>query len=270
MNPQEILAIEIQINQLKQSNLFEAARLLEERLKIIRYDKVNVELNKFITQHPEMLKLKEFTRKLANLNYPVLILGETGTGKEILARALHGNRLGAFCPVNCAGIPEHLIESQLFGHKKGAFTGAATDKEGLCKFAENGTIFLDEIGDMPIGLQPNLLRAIQESKIRPVGSNEEMAINCRFICATHRDIDYLVDNDKFRKDLYYRISTFILKPTPLVNRRLDIPLIVKSLDKENKIKDIEEFVDKLTTSHLEGNVRSLEQYVLRYSVLGEI
>ncbi len=226
-------------------------------------------LAKFITNNSRMLELKDHVRKLAPLSVPVLIFGETGTGKELLAHALHGDRKGKFVAINCAGLPEHLIESELFGHSKGSFTGALTDKVGLMEEARDGSIFLDEIGDLAIPMQAKLLRAIQEKKIRKVGSNEERVINCRIISATHRDLELWIGYDKFREDLFYRISTFILRPSSLKQRSGDISKIIEYLDKdEQEIEDYEEFASRIDPNKLGGNVRSLQQIYIRYIILG--
>jgi len=234
-------------------------------------DKTTTEqyLAKFITNNPKMLELKDHIRKLAPIDDPVLIFGETGVGKELLAHALHGERKGKFVAINCAGLPEHLIESELFGHDKNSFTGALKDKTGLMEEANNGTIFLDEIGDLAMPVQAKLLRAIQEKRIRKVGSNEERTINCRIVSATHRDLESWVSYDRFREDLFYRISTFILKPSSLNQRSADISKIIEYLDKdEQEIEDYEEFASRIDPNRLNGNVRSLQQIYRRYIILG--
>lgn len=226
-------------------------------------------LSQFITVDEKMLKIKDQVRKLVSVNDSVLIIGETGTGKEILANALHGDRVGKFVAINCAGLPDNLIESELFGHVKGAFTGAYQNKVGLMKAAENGTIFLDEVGELSRALQAKLLRAIQEKRIRQVGSEEDMPINCRVVSATHRDIELL--KTYFREDLYWRISTFEFRTTPLHERLNDIIPILEELDVDCKIKDFEKFLCNILTKspNLPGNVRELQQHVRRYYVLSE-
>jgi transcriptional regulator with PAS, ATPase and Fis domain len=222
-------------------------------------------LNTFITEDSDMIELKATTRKLSEVEYPVLIIGETGTGKEILAKALHGAKdENRFIPINCAGLPEHLIESELFGHTAGAFTGASREKMGMMEVAKNGTIFLDEIGDLPFSAQSKLLRAIQEKKIRRVGSNTELPINCRIVAATHVDLEK--NHSNFREDLFYRLSTFILRTKPLKDRMGDVPLIIKVLDPEDKCKNMR----PINPEELKGNVRSLQQLVIRYQILGKI
>jgi transcriptional regulator with PAS, ATPase and Fis domain len=245
---------------------------------------VNIWLKKFITSYQKMLELKDRVRILSEADDPVLIMGETGTGKELLARALHGERSGAFVPINCAGIPDTLIESILFGHVKGAFTGASGDKEGLLRTAYDGSIFLDEIGDLPLSVQAKLLRALQEKTVRPVGSDVEQKINCRFICATHKFLQVMVINESFRADLYWRICTCVLHTLPLRERTADIPLIVKQLIIEDKgkinydIEDIEEFCEPIIDmckstkgeNRLNGNVRELIAYVRNYHLFGTV
>lgn len=224
-------------------------------------------LKEFVTQHPRMLELKKHINILSDVSYPVLIQGETGTGKELLAQALHGERKGPFIPINCAGIPETLLEAELFGALKGAYTGAVEARKGILKAAENGTVFLDEIGDMPLAMQAKILRAIQEKKIIPLAGTQEQEINCRFICATHRDLKEWSKQGLFREDLYWRISTFIIEPTPLRDRMNDVPLIIKHLDKEGYIKNYDDFCKIIDKDMLTGNVRTLQQIVLRYCVL---
>ncbi len=221
-------------------------------------------LDKFITVHQTMLKVKDVIRKLAPLDDCVLITGETGTGKELLANALHGNRTGKFVAINCASMPENLLEDELFGHESGAFTGATKVKAGLLKYAARGTIFLDEIGEMPLLLQSKLLRAIQERVIRKVGGHDDEEITCRFIGATNRRLDSMIEN--FREDLYYRIATFEIATLPLGIRLCDVEPIAKSLC--NNLPD--EFIRRITPKHLLGNVRSLQRVIRRYLVLGEM
>ena len=230
-------------------------------------DKTNFYLNKFITQAPAMLTLKNKVRIVAEHDDPVLICGPTGTGKELIANALHGKREGKFVDINCAGMPAELIESELFGHVKGAFTDARTDKIGMMQAAQNGTIFLDEVGEMPMPMQSKLLRAIQEKRIRRVGATDSIEINCRIVCATHADLEMLADEGRFRRDLYWRISTVELITTALGARRGDIQLIVQHLDREERIKDLESFCQGI--KDLGGNVRSLQRAVRRFYLFEE-
>jgi|SRR5205807_5456704 len=222
-------------------------------------------LNRFVTRSSKMLELKDEIRKLSKINDCVLIQGETGTGKELLAHALHGDRQGKFIEINCASMPENLLESELFGHRKGAFTGAVETTPGLLKIAANGTMFLDEIGEMPIHLQTKLLKVIQEKKSRKIGDTTEESITCRFIAATNRLLN--AESPNFREDLYWRLSTFELFTIPLRNRPEDIEPICRILNPENKLP--KEFYNKIIPEKLKGNVRSLEQLVRRYLILGK-
>ena len=257
------------------------ARMLDERFKLGYFAKIEEDarpllekhLNLFITQDPEMLRLKDKIKILAREDDPVLLIGESGSGKELLANALHGNKNEAsFISLNCAGLPEYLIESELFGHKKGSFTGADKDKEGMFRAADNGTLFLDEIGELPLGVQAKLLRALQERAIRMVGSNKEESISCRFVAATHHDLSEQVKLGKFRLDLYYRLATFELRLTGLCKRPNDIPLIVASLDQGDKKFPAEQYDWELMCSVglLNGNVRAIQQMVRRWQVFGEL
>lgn len=228
-------------------------------------------LEKFITVHPETLELKHEAALMAPTEHPVLITGESGTGKELIAKAMIWNRKeGRTCAVNCAGFPESLIESELFGHIKGSFTGAESSKKGLLEEATNGVMFLDEIGDMPLHMQAKLLRAMQEKVIRPVGGNKDVPINCKFVCATHRDLTKMVEEETFRKDLFARISTLELYILPLRNRMCDLIPITESI--KNSEKFLEKHGEDLQNGKLSTvlNVRSLERYVIRYNVIGKI
>ncbi len=235
-------------------------------------------LDTFITRDEDMINLKVKIMKLARENDTVLLEGPSGTGKEILARALHGDRVGKFVDVNCAGLPEHLIESELFGHVRGAFTGADTNTAGLFKIASenNGTIFLDEVGELPLGTQAKLLRVLQENMIRKVGGKENEKISCRIVCATHKDLEKMVTDGDFRDDLFYRITTFHLKLLPLADRTHDIPHILEYIasnyEKEKKLPDDKKFprAYPIPLTAIKGNVRSLQHIVRRYHVLQEL
>lgn len=231
-------------------------------------------LSEFVTQHPACLTLKDQVKQLAAVQDAVLIHGETGTGKEIIARALGANRIkhpetgapiGQFVAINVAAIPKELVEATLFGYKKGSFTGATNDKPGLIQHAKAGTLFLDEIGDLSLDLQCKFLRVMQDMRVRPVGSNDEEEVKCRFIAATHCDLESMVEAKTFRRDLYARLSTFVLKIPPLRERLTDVPLILKQLEPRFP-------VDKLDVSklNLSLNVRSLQQIARRFTVLNEM
>ncbi|PTU30483.1 sigma 54-interacting transcriptional regulator [Stenotrophobium rhamnosiphilum] len=182
-----------------------------------------------VTMHPVMLQLLEDAHRVASSETSVMIMGESGTGKELLARAIHKASPRAskeFIAVNCGAIPENLLESELFGHEKGAFTGAIREHEGLFRAADGGTLLLDEIGDMPLPLQVKLLRVLQERQVRPVGSVKSFPVNVRILSATHRDLKYAMEEEKFRADLYYRLNVVGLRMPSLSERVSDIPILV--------------------------------------------
>lgn len=236
-------------------------RLIDEQ------DVCEVYLDRFITVTQSMIDLKSDIRKLSTVNDEVLITGPTGTGKEILANALHGKRDGKFIACNASGLPEMLIESELFGHVRGAFTGAHADKTGLIRFATDGTFFLDEIGELPLEAQAKLLRAIQNRKIRKVGATEDLDVECRFVFATNRDLFKMVAEGKFRADLLARISTFTIETLSLTDRPNDIIPIIKSMphgDRFMVAMNGNQFPEAIF------NVRTLEQWVKRHKVLGKL
>lgn len=229
-------------------------------------------LNRFITISASMIAMKERAKKMSYCEYPVLITGETGTGKEIIAKSMIANRIGLIQAINCAGLPSELIESELFGHVKGSFTGANSDKIGLIESAKDGICFLDEINSLPMSAQGKLLRAIQEKKIRRVGSNITTDINCKFVFASNKDIKKMCEGDSptFRLDLYARISTLELHIIPLSERIGDCIEIVKSMQGGDRF--LEKYSERLMQRELDLslNVRSLEKHVIRYNILGEI
>ncbi|HMM75090.1 MAG TPA: sigma 54-interacting transcriptional regulator [Gammaproteobacteria bacterium] len=214
-----------------------------------------------------MQELLEQAEMVAPTDVTVFISGETGTGKEVLARAIHDaspRAAQAFVGVNCGAIPENLLESELFGHEKGAFTGANTRHEGLFMAANGGTMFLDEIGDMPLGLQVKLLRVLQDLQVRPVGATRSVAVDARIISATHNRLDELVRNGEFREDLYYRLNVVPLHMPSLAERREDIPLLldhflgVHATRHQQRKKHFDaEALDYLTAAAWPGNVRQL-------------
>jgi two-component system response regulator PilR (NtrC family) len=220
-----------------------------------------------------MQQLREMIAKVARSQAPVHISGESGTGKELVARLIHesGPRAdGPFVPVNCGAIPSELMESELFGHRKGSFTGAVADKEGLIRSAEGGTLFLDEVADLPLHMQVKLLRVIQEKSVRPVGETREVPIDVRILSATHRDLEELVKAGRFREDLYYRINVIELKVPPLRDRLDDVPMLVDSmLDRIARHMGIaapeiaDDAMDRLMEYPYPGNVRELENVLER-------
>ncbi|XKH59586.1 sigma-54 dependent transcriptional regulator [Halomonas sediminis] len=219
------------------------------------------------------------TARLAKSDAPVLILGESGTGKELLARAIHAESLRHnrdFIAVNCASIPAELMESEFFGHLKGAFTGAHVTRKGLFQMAQGGSLFLDEIGEMPSNLQAKLLRALQEKTIRPVGSEREEPVDVRIIAATHRDLEKEILENNFRSDLFYRLETFSLRIPPLRERANDIEhLLFALIDKHTELQDktlaqVEpEALNALLDYSYPGNVRELENAIMRAITLSE-
>ncbi len=221
-----------------------------------------------------MADLMELALKVARSDTAVLISGESGTGKELLARFIHrqsAHAEGRFVPVNCAAISATLVESELFGHEKGAFTGADRQTEGRFEFATGGTLFLDEIGDLPAEAQAKLLRALQEKKVQRVGGNDEISVDVRVICATNRDIDTLVESGKFRRDLYYRINVFPLRPPPLRERPADIPLLadhfIGRLSGGRKMEITDGAKRLLHQYRWPGNVRELANAMERAYIL---
>ncbi len=208
-------------------------------------------------------------RRVSPTPWAVLINGETGTGKELIARLIHllsGRKDGPFVEINCATIPENLFESELFGHEKGAFTGATKRRIGLFEAARGGSIFLDEIGELPIQLQPKLLRALQEKRITRVGTNDEIEIDVRVIAATNRNLKTMVEQDSFREDLYYRLNVFEITLPPLRNRKEDIPKLVEFFKEKYAIRQItfsKEAMNILIKYPYPGNVRELEHIVQR-------
>ena len=178
---------------------------------------------------PKMQRVYKLVEKVSQHNYPVLIAGESGTGKELVARSIHylgPRRQKPFVPVDCSALVPTLIESELFGYVKGAFTGAMHTKQGLLEAAGEGTLFLDEIGDLPVDLQAKLLRALQEREIKPVGATERIPINARVISATNRDLESAIRNGTFRQDLYFRLNVVQIKIPPLRERKSDVQLLV--------------------------------------------
>lgn len=240
------------------------------------------ETDMLIGKSAPMLQLKEYIHKVSRTLAPVLISGESGTGKELVARSIHSksNRsAGPFVAVNCGAIPSELMESEFFGHVKGSFTGAISDKEGLFKSAENGTLFLDEIADLPLLMQVKLLRAIQEKSIRPVGGQKEIATNVRILSAAHRNLDTEVQEGRFRQDLFYRLNVIGIEVPPLCERKEDIPRICISLlqrhnaSEQNNISMTDEAIEELQQYPFPGNVRELENIIHRAAALcdgGEI
>lgn len=221
---------------------------------------------------PKMQRVYRTIEKVSTHEYPVLVLGESGTGKELVARSLHqlGPRKdGPFVPVDCSSLVPTLIESELFGYVRGAFTGAVQSKQGLLEAANGGTVFLDEIGDMPTDLQARLLRALQEREIKPVGSTERRRIDVRIVAATNRDLETAIRAGTFRQDLYFRLNVVQIKLPPLRDRKSDIPLLVtaflaKYSQKDEPLRSVSaETMRRLMAHDWPGNVRELENAIER-------
>lgn len=225
----------------------------------------------FITVDPDTIKLKQMAMTLAPRKEPVLVTGETGTGKELIAKMLHGDRKGEFIAVNTAAMNETLVESELFGHAKGAFTGAMYSRHGLVAAANGGSLFLDEIGDMPVSMQTKLLRVMEDKNYRRIGENVPHTISTRFIFATNCNLETNIKHNKFRLDLYHRISTFQLQIKPLRQRWKDIETYLTI----NKPKDngllslLKQTAEENKGYILSGNMRHLQKLILQYNTLGK-
>lgn len=246
------------------------SRMLRERLRSHKG------VGGLVGQSPEMEKLYRILSKVAYSTHPVLILGESGTGKELVARSVHFNGPNAskpFVPVDCGSLVPSLIESELFGHVKGAFTGADRAKDGLLSTADGGTVFLDEIGELPLDLQAKLLRALQEKEVRPVGATQARPISARVLAATNRDLATMVEQGRFRKDLFFRLNVVNLRIPPLRERRSDIPLLamhfVERMQKEKGVAYTlsDDTLRVLAQYDWPGNVRELENAIERACAL---
>ena len=225
-----------------------------------------------------MKSVCDVIKRIAPMPTTVLISGESGTGKELAARALHrwSGRKGSFVPVNCGAISEELMESEFFGHTKGAFTGAQKTREGLFTYANNGTLFLDEIGEMPMSMQVHLLRVLEERVIRPVGSNRQIPVDVRIIAASNRDLEEEVENGNFRQDLFYRLNVVNVRMPPLRERMDDLPALVQhfsqtlSSDLGVEAQAISgEDLFKMRDYHWPGNIRELRNVIERCLLLNQ-
>ena len=252
--------------------------LEQENRELVRRQAITP-LTGVIAGSPEMLKICRSVEKIAPTHTNVLLLGESGTGKELLARALHemGLRVkGPFVALNCAAIPDALLESELFGYEKGAFTGAIKQVLGKIEYAEGGTLMLDEVGDLPLGLQAKLLRFLQERVIERVGGRETIPVDVRVVCATHRDLATLIGEGLFRQDLYYRISEVTIQIPPLREREGDVLMIARVLlqrysrqMRRPRLNLTPEALQALETHPWPGNVRELENRLKRAMIMSE-
>lgn len=254
--------------------------LVSAAVKLPTEQPLNKSRYNLLGEAPVMLELRKKIAKLARSQAPVFIHGESGCGKELVAHLIHeqGARSdNPFVPVNCGAIPTELMESEFFGHKKGSFTGATTDKEGLFRAAHGGTLFLDEVADLPLTMQVKLLRAIQEKAVRPVGDHQEYPVDVRILSASHNDLTQLVKQGKFREDLFYRINVIELKVPSLRDRCSDIPLLanylLEQLSKKSGLLATPAFTAEASTAlschYFAGNVRELENVIERALALAE-
>ena len=264
------------------NNLLNSVRSALAKTKTKKIPKKTKKTNskyEIIGESKQIKSVKSLIEKIAPTNAKVLILGPNGSGKELVARQIHSNSLrsdGPFIEVNCAAIPSELIESELFGHIKGSFTSAHKDRIGKFEAANEGTIFLDEIGDMSLSAQSKVLRAIQENKIQKVGSDKDIYVDTRVIAATNKNITELIKSNKFREDLYHRISVIELNVPPLNDRKPDIPLLIDYFIQQltDQYDGRHLFIDetgikKMTSYDWKGNVRELRNIVERLFILSE-
>ncbi len=250
-------------------------RQLTQKFRALQHQVLRLEgTPQLIGQAPSMQRVRVLIEKVAPTNSTVLILGETGTGKELVARALHDQSTRAenpFVAINCGALPETLIESELFGHRKGAFTGADDHRVGLFEVAHGGTIFLDEIGELPKAMQAKLLRVLESGEIRRVGENKSTTVDVRVVCATHRDLPLMVAEEEFREDLMYRINTFEIDLPPLRERIEDVPALARHLLSRHRrgaeAELAEDAVESLRGHVWPGNVRELANVIEHATIL---
>lgn len=257
----------------------ERQQLLDENRQLREFAGNTFQFENFISRARKMRSVIELAAQVARRDSTVLLTGESGTGKELLAKAIHQNSLRAakpFITINCGALPETLAESELFGHRKGSFTGAIGDRAGKFEAANEGTIFLDEIGELPLSLQVKLLRVIQEREIDKIGNAQPIKVNVRLIAATNRNLKNLVEDGSFREDLYYRLSVVTIELPPLRDRRDDIPLLVRHFLQQFAgrygIPDLgvsADGMERLVQYNWPGNVRELQNVIERLAVLAK-
>ncbi len=249
-------------------------KTLDQEKKILDNElKKTIHFGKIVGNSPKMMQIYSMIRQLAKTRTNVLITGESGTGKELIARAIHeqsDRRDKPFIAINCGGIPEGLMESEFFGHKKGAFTGATHDKKGLFESGKKGTVFLDEIGEISPAIQVKLLRAVQEKTVKPVGGNENIPVDIRFISATNKRLEEEVIEGRFREDLFYRLNVIEIKIPPLRERKSDLKILAQhflekySKGAEKKVTKISSYaIDLMNKYDFPGNIRELENLIER-------
>ncbi len=252
-------------------------KLAQEKLYLEAEVRSEADFEGIVGQSSALWKVLQLVDTVATSDSTVLLLGETGTGKELIARATHDRsrrKDRTFVKLNCAAIPTGLLESELFGHERGAFTGAVAQKIGRLELADQGTLFLDEVGDIPLELQPKLLRVLQEGEFERLGSTRTKKVDVRLVAATNRDLDRMIEEKQFRSDLYYRLNVFPIRVPPLRERPEDIPLLVRYFSQkyarrmEKRIESIPaEAMRKLARWHWPGNVRELQNLVERAVIL---
>jgi formate hydrogenlyase transcriptional activator len=252
-------------------------KLAQDKLYLEDEIRGEIDFEGIVGQSSALRHVLNMVETVAPSDSTVLLLGETGTGKELIARAIHERsrrKERTFVKLNCAAIPTGLLESELFGHERGAFTGAIAQKVGRLELADQGTLFLDEVGDIPIEIQPKLLRALQEREFERLGNNRTKRVDVRLVAATNRDLDKMMENREFRSDLYYRLNVFPIRIPPLRERPGDIPLLVRYFTQKygrRMQKPIESIptvaMRKLSSWHWPGNIRELENFIERSVIL---
>jgi DNA-binding NtrC family response regulator len=268
-----IKPIEFEILKEKVNNILYSEDILKEVNEIIEKIKADFGFDEIIGKSDKMIKIFQAIKKVTDSDVSVFISGESGTGKELIAREIHKNsrrKDNSFITINCAALPETLLESELFGHEKGAFTGAYQQKIGKFEYADKGTLFLDEIGEMSLPLQAKILRVIEEQEFERVGGNKTIKVNVRIISATNKKLEDEVDKGNFRKDLYYRINVYPIDLPPLRERKDDIPILVGHFIKKLSMKDSKK-IKRITPEALKlleeypwpGNIRELENVLER-------
>jgi len=270
--------VEPEILSLIVDRAYHLSELEQENTRLVSRNYEGGLLKGFIASSPQIIKICKTIEKIAPTNVTTLLLGESGTGKEILARAIHdlsSRRENSFIAINCAAIPENLLESELFGYEKGAFTGAQKRTIGKIEYANGGTLFLDEIGDLSQALQAKLLRFLQERVIERLGGREEIPVDVRIICATHQDLDKQMKSGQFREDLFYRISEIPIKIPPLRERIGDAVLLARHFMNQSKTTEDKEYrftenaISAIENYSWPGNVRELENRVKRATIMAE-
>jgi len=258
------------------NNALKAHRLSRQVATITNSEDYQVTVGQIIGASPAILDICKTIGSVASRNASVLITGESGTGKEVVARALHhhSNRSGLFLPINCSALAENLLESELFGHEKGSFTGAVTQKEGKFEQAIDGTLFLDELGEMPLSLQAKLLRVLQEGSFERVGGNQTIHSNARVLAATNKDLKQMIKEGTFREDLFYRLNVVHINLPPLRDRMEDLPLLIEHLINKINIKQsthisnlAENAWKKINGHSWPGNVRELENTLTHAAII---